>query len=63
VPDISPLKASDEANKEPLVGSISVSPDNNELYAVTRKDGSKLINDGDMTPEKAGALNALTKYG
>jgi hypothetical protein len=31
---------------EPLVGSISVSPDNNELYAVTRNDVIKLIDNG-----------------
>ncbi len=32
---------------EPLVGSISVSPDNGELYAVTRSDVLKLVDDGD----------------
>ena len=32
---------------EPLVGSIAVSPDNNELYAVTRKDVFKLIDKND----------------
>ncbi|MDG2308521.1 MAG: hypothetical protein P8R42_28410 [Candidatus Binatia bacterium] len=32
---------------EPLVGSISVSPDNNELYAVTRSDVLKLVDNGD----------------
>jgi hypothetical protein len=32
---------------EPLVGSISVSPDNNELYAVTRSDVVKLVDNGD----------------
>jgi hypothetical protein len=31
---------------EPLVGSISVSPDNHELYAVTRSDVIKLIDNG-----------------
>ena len=32
---------------EPLVGSIAVSPDNNELYAVTRKDVIQLIDKGE----------------
>jgi outer membrane protein assembly factor BamB len=32
---------------EPLVGSITVSPDNHELYAVTRKDVIQLIDKGD----------------
>jgi DNA-binding beta-propeller fold protein YncE len=32
---------------EPLVGSISVSPDNNELYAVTASDVIQLIDKGD----------------
>jgi outer membrane protein assembly factor BamB len=32
---------------EPLVGSITVSPDNNELYAVTRKDVIQLVDNGD----------------
>jgi hypothetical protein len=32
---------------EPLVGSITVSPDNNELYAVTASDVIKLIDNGD----------------
>ncbi len=32
---------------EPLVGSISVSPDNHELYAVTRSDVLKLVDNGD----------------
>jgi outer membrane protein assembly factor BamB len=32
---------------EPLVGSITVSADNNELYAVTRKDVIQLIDNGD----------------
>ena len=33
---------------EPLVGSISVSPDNNELYAVTASDVIQLIDNGDQ---------------
>ncbi|MFT5098064.1 MAG: outer membrane protein assembly factor BamB [Candidatus Azotimanducaceae bacterium] len=33
--------------EEPLVGSITVSPDNNELYAVTRKDVIQLVDNGD----------------
>jgi hypothetical protein len=32
---------------EPLVGSITVSPDNNEIYAVTRNDVFQLIDDGE----------------
>jgi len=32
---------------EPLVGSITVSPDNNELYAVTASDVIQLIDNGD----------------
>lgn len=32
---------------EPLVGSISVSPDNRELYAVTANDVIKLVDSGD----------------
>lgn len=32
---------------EPLVGSISVAADNNELYAVTRKDVIQLVDNGD----------------
>jgi hypothetical protein len=32
---------------EPLVGSITVSPDNNELYAVTRKDVIQLVDNGE----------------
>jgi outer membrane protein assembly factor BamB len=32
---------------EPLVGSITVSPDNNELYAVTANDVIQLIDNGD----------------
>lgn len=32
---------------EPLVGSISVSPDNNELYVVTASDVIQLIDNGD----------------
>jgi len=33
---------------EPLVGSITVSPDNNELYAVTGSDVIQLIDNGDQ---------------
>ena len=32
---------------EPLVGSITVSPDNNELYVVTRKDVIQIIDSGE----------------
>ncbi|MFT7140495.1 MAG: hypothetical protein ACI9B8_002920, partial [Sulfitobacter sp.] len=34
---------------EPLVGSITVSPDNNELYAVTREDVIQLVDNGDSS--------------
>lgn len=48
---------------EPLVGSIAVSPDNNELYAVTRKDVFKLIDKNDNGEiEWTGELTGFDGY-
>jgi len=48
---------------EPLVGSISVSPDNSELYAVTRKDVIQLIDEGTRgTRTWTGELTGFNGY-
>ncbi|MGB5811896.1 MAG: hypothetical protein WBG86_15260, partial [Polyangiales bacterium] len=43
---------------DPLAASVAVSPDNAELYAVTRRDVFKLIDDGD-----AGSLEWMATFG
>ena len=48
---------------EPLVGSITVAPDNNEIYAVTAKDVFQLIDRGDHgTLNWTGDLNGFDGY-
>ncbi|ARN72706.1 PQQ-binding-like beta-propeller repeat protein [Oceanicoccus sagamiensis] len=48
---------------EPLVGSITVATDNNELYAVTAKDVIQLIDNGDHgTRGWTGELNGFDGY-
>jgi outer membrane protein assembly factor BamB len=48
---------------EPLVGSITVAPDNNELYAVTANDVFQLIDHGDHgTLNWTAELNGLDGY-
>ena len=48
---------------EPLVGSITVAPDNNEIYAVTAKDVFQLIDRGDHgTLNWTGELNGFDGY-
>jgi len=48
---------------EPLVGSITVAPDNNEIYAVTANDVFQLIDHGDHgTVSWTGELNGFDGY-
>ena len=48
---------------EPLVGSITVAPDNNEIYAVTANDVFQLIDQGDHgTVSWTGELNGFDGY-
>ncbi|MFT7403680.1 PQQ-binding-like beta-propeller repeat protein [Zhongshania sp.] len=48
---------------EPLVGSISVAPDNHELYAVTSSDVIKLFDNGDSgSVSWKGELNGFDGY-
>lgn len=49
--------------EEPLVGSISVASDNHELYAVTRNDVIKLVDNGDSgAREWTAKLNGFDGY-
>lgn len=48
---------------EPLVGSVTVAPDNNEIYAVTQKDVFQLIDRGDFGEIRwAGELAGFDGY-
>ena len=48
---------------EPLVGSVTVAPDNNEIYAVTQNDVFQLIDKGDSGEIRwAAELNGFDGY-